>query len=78
VSAPPTDEELQAKTRYGVLHLVRLGGLGMVLLGIAIANAVVPAPVWLGWISAVGGLAGFFFAPPLLVRRWKAGDRGKR
>ena len=75
MSTPPTDPEAQAKTRYGTMQLVRILSLGAVLLGIAISRDVVPAPFWLGAGLAVAGLIGFFFGPPLMVRRWKEADR---
>lgn len=78
MSNDPTPEERQAAGRYSLLHLVRIVSLGLVITGIAIANAVLPAPYALGVVLAVGGLVAFFFAPPVLVRRWKAGDRGER
>lgn len=67
--------EAQAKHRYAILNLVRIGGLGLVLLGIAIARNIVPLPYLLGVVLAVAGLLGFFIAPTLLARRWKAADR---
>ena len=75
MTTPPTTPDAQAKTRYGTLQLVRILSLGTVLLGIAISRDVVPAPFWLGVLFAVGGLVGFFFGPPLMVRRWKEADR---
>lgn len=71
----PTDGEARARQRYGMMNAVRIGGLVLVLLGIAIAQGVVALPYPLGVVLAVGGLVGFFFAPPLLARRWKAADR---
>ncbi|EAQ29203.1 hypothetical protein NAP1_00485 [Erythrobacter sp. NAP1] len=70
-----TDEERErAQQRYVYLQLTRFAAIGAVLLGIAIARAVVPAPYWLGVALAVGGLVAFFFGPPLLARRFKARD----
>lgn len=75
MSNVPTPEERQAAERYGTLQWLRLGSLGLVIMGIAIANEVLPAPYVLGWVAAVAGLVAFFFGPPLLVRRWKESDR---
>jgi hypothetical protein len=74
---PPTPAERRAVQRVGLLHLMRLFSLGAVLMGFAISNEVLPAPYWLSWVFAVGGLTSFFFAPPLLARRWKAEDRAR-
>ena len=83
MTTPPTnpeDREAQelAQYRYGLLHIVRIFALGAVIGGIAIANAVLPAPYWFGVVLAVSGMIAFFFAPPLLAKRWKAGDPGER
>lgn len=71
----PTPEERRAVERVGLLHWLRLFSLGLVIVGFAIANEALPAPYWLSWVLAVGGLVAFFFGPPLLARRWKAADR---
>ena len=78
MSETESPEEIRAKQRVGLLHIVRLFSLGFVLMGFAIANDRLPAPYFLGWVFAVGGLASFFFTPPLLARRWKASDRGEK
>ena len=74
----PTPEEAQAARRYTVMNLLRLGAIVLVMAGIAITQDALPLPYALGVALAVTGLFAFFFAPPLLVRRWKAGDRGER
>lgn len=69
-------DEAVAARRFMVLGLVRIGAIAALLVGLMIARAVIDAPYWLGVALAVGGMAAFFFAPPLLAKRWKAGDRG--
>ncbi|QFT76985.1 hypothetical protein [Erythrobacter sp. THAF29] len=69
----PQDNEVLAKQRYTIMNLVRIGSLGAVICGIAIARAVIDLPYALGVALAVGGLIGFFFGPRLLARRWKSG-----
>jgi hypothetical protein len=70
-----TDEERErAQTRYALLQYTRFASIGAVLLGIAIAREVVPAPYYLGVGLAVAGLVAFFFGPPLLARKFKARD----
>lgn len=68
----PGDGEALARTRYAIMNAVRFGSLGAVILGIAIARAVIELPYALGVALAIGGLAGFFFGPRLLARRWKS------
>jgi hypothetical protein len=69
--------EARARQRYGLMNAARIGGLVLVLLGIAIARGVVALPYPFGVVLAVGGLFSFFFAPRMLARRWKAADRLK-
>ena len=66
--------EDRAARRFAAMQLVRFSSLACVIIGIAIANEALPLPYPLGVVLAVGGLLAFFFAPPLLVKRWKAGD----
>ncbi|MBD2842586.1 hypothetical protein [Erythrobacter rubeus] len=65
--------EALARKRYLLLNAVRIGSLGAILLGIAIARNVIDLPFALGVVLSVGGLIAFFFAPRTLARRWKAG-----
>jgi hypothetical protein len=70
-----TDQERErAQARYVWLQFTRFASIIAVLVGIAIARDVLPAPYWLGVVLAVGGLIAFFFGPPLLARRFKARD----
>ena len=76
---PPTpEEEAEAAKRFTVMNLVRMGSVAVLGIGILIAQEVIAAPYVAGVGLAVAGVAGFFFAPPLLVKRWKAQDRGEK
>lgn len=66
--------EMQARRRYLLTNLVRLGSLATVLAGLAMTRQVIPGPEMLGGAIALGGMLGFFFIPTLLVRRWKSQD----
>jgi uncharacterized membrane protein YhaH (DUF805 family) len=68
-------EEETARKRYIAMNAVRIGGIAVLLLGLAMARGVVPGPWWLGAFLAVDGLLAFFFLPTLMVRRWKRADR---
>jgi len=74
----PTPEEAIAAKRYMVMNLVRLGSIVAVVIGIAIARKVIDLPYAIGVALAIAGLIAFFFMPPMLVKRWKAGDRTDR
>ena len=74
MSTYPDPERERAQRRFVWLQIVRLGALAAVIVGIAIAQDALPAPYALGVALAVGGMLAFFFAPPLLARRFKARD----
>lgn len=67
-------EEETARKRYMAMNAVRIGGIAVLLIGVAMTRGVVPGPWWLGAFLAVDGLLAFFFAPRLLVRHWKKAD----
>jgi hypothetical protein len=67
--------EDQARTRFMVLNAVRLGGLALVLIALAIHFRKIPVPAELAYVLAALGLAEFFVLPGLLARRWRSADR---
>lgn len=71
----PDAAETVAAKRYYILGAVRIGSIAAVILGIAIARALIEAPYALGVVLAVAGMLAFFFGPPLLAKSWKAKDR---
>ena len=78
MSVPPMDpEEARAKSRYMVLNLARVGGIGVTIAGLAGVREVLPIPYILSVALVLGGILAFFFGPPLLVKRWKARDRAE-
>ena len=71
------DEEI-AKRRLLIYSLVRLGGLAIFFLGIAIFYTNLARPGgWpqLGAIVAIMGVIDSFFAPRLLKKAWDERDR---
>lgn len=68
------DEETAA-TRFGIMNAVRIGSVIVLGAGLAIVREVLAAPYALGVALAIAGVGGFFFAPSLLAKRWKAADR---
>lgn len=70
-------EEERAARRYMLTNIVRIAAILGVAVGIAIARDAIAAPYWFGVALAVGSVAAFFFAPALMVRRWKEADRGE-
>ncbi len=67
-----TPEEEQARTRFGILNLVRFSGVALVFAGIAnIAGKLLPdlAP-WFGYVLFFLGIFEFYALPILLKRHW--------
>lgn len=75
MSTYPDKEREIAQQRFVWLQVARFGGAAAMLLGLAMANKAVPGPWLLGVIITLAGFFAFFFGPPLLARRFKAGDR---
>lgn len=67
-------DEAQAKQRFVLLNLVRLGGLLMVLAAIAGHQGALPLPQPVSLILAGLGLFEFFFLPNILARQWRTRD----
>lgn len=68
------DENL-ARRRFAVLNVIRLGGLALVMFGLAITQGVIDLPRELGIALALIGLFDFFFVPRLFARRWHKSEK---
>lgn len=70
------DTDALAQKRYMIMNAVRIVAIGAVIVGIAIARSLVDLPYALGVVLALAGMIAFFFAPPMLAKKWKsdAGD----
>jgi protein-S-isoprenylcysteine O-methyltransferase Ste14 len=69
------------KRRFLVYSLVRIGGLAIFFLGMAIAYTdLVREGVWpqVGAVVAIMGVIDALFAPRLLKREWERQDREKQ
>ena len=69
-----TDDDKLARNRFMLLNLVRLGGLALILLGIAIHYGKIAAPEALAYALVIAGFADFFFVPNILSRNWRTRD----
>ena len=80
MSVPPPQKPLidaaeeKARARYTFLNMARIGGIAVAIAGIAGTREVLPLPYLVSVALAVLGILAFFFAPPLMVKRWKARD----
>ncbi|MFU7528842.1 hypothetical protein [Qipengyuania sp. ASV99] len=75
MTTPASPEEARAARRYMVMNAVRVLSILGVIGGLAIARGVIALPYALGAALAIVSMVAFFFAPPVLAKRWKAGDR---
>ncbi|MEM6858111.1 MAG: hypothetical protein AAF559_09590 [Pseudomonadota bacterium] len=80
MSVPPPNgpvmdaAEEKARARYTFLNMARIGGIAVAIAGIAGTRNVIPLPYVVSVALAVVGILAFFFAPSLMVKRWKARD----
>ncbi len=65
-------DETRARRRYMIMNVARLGGVALLMFGIAITQGVVDLPFALGAVIGVIGFADFFVLPLVLARVWKS------
>jgi hypothetical protein len=68
---PPEDQD-KARNRFMVINLMRIGGVAMILFGIAVLQGVFALPEWIAYIVIVLGLAETFVMPQVLARAWSS------
>ena len=69
-----TEDDARARNRFMVLNLVRLGGLALILVGIAVHYGKIAAPEPVAYALVIAGFADFFFVPNMLARSWRTRD----
>jgi hypothetical protein len=67
-------DETRARNRFWVLNAIRLGGVLLVMLGIAIRMEKIAYPQVAAYFFVVMGLVEFFFIPRLLKAHWRTRD----
>lgn len=60
-----------ARARHMMISLHRFLGVGLVLLGILVAQRVVEWPEPVGWTLIVLGIVDVFVVPLMLARMWR-------
>lgn len=68
--SPREQEDARDRQRFVIMNVARLGGLALVLLGIAITQGVFDLPFALGAALALLGVVDFFVLPLVLARAW--------
>lgn len=66
--------EARARQGFMAMNLARLGGLALLLGGIAATQGAINVAHEIGVIMAVAGFFGFFFLPRLIAKRIKSGQ----
>jgi type IV secretory pathway VirB2 component (pilin) len=72
VSEPNLLDDPLAMRRHMWISALRFAAIGVIMAGIAIAYGKIDAPDWLGFVAAIGGMIGFFYAPKFLASRWRS------
>lgn len=69
---PPVRDE--AERHFWIINMVRLTGVGLVILGLLMATGkLLPQlPFWAGYILVAVGLGDVFVIPVLLARKWRS------
>jgi hypothetical protein len=67
--------DAQAKGRFIVIQLMRVGGVAMVLFGIAVLRGLVQLPDVVGYVLIVMGIGEAFVVPQMLARLWRSERR---
>ena len=78
-SSPRETADKVARNRFIIMNVARIGGLAMVLVGMAMTRFVphLSAQWIVGAALAAIGLLEFFFLPTLIAKRFKALDRAR-
>lgn len=75
----PTPDEARARSRFIALNAMRVGGVVMVLLGIAVSQHKIDLPQWAAYLLIGLGMVEAFFVPAVFSRLWRSErDRGGR
>ena len=78
--SPREAAEAQARQRFIIMNIARIGGLVLVMFGIVMTRSApyLSAQWIIGAGLAVLGLLEFFFLPAIVAKRWKAADRKRK
>jgi len=61
-----------AKARFFILSLVRLAGVGLVIVGLLATQGAIPLPLEVGYGLILIGIVDVFVVPQVLARRWRS------
>ena len=69
-----SDDDALARNRFFALNAIRLSGLALVLVAIAIGYGRIDAPQYIAYVLGPIGLFEFFFLPKIVARKWRTPD----
>ncbi len=67
--------EVLARNRFMMIQLMRIGGVAMVLFGIAVLRGLVNLPDLAAYVLIVMGIGEAFVVPQMLARLWSSNKR---
>ncbi|PNU02961.1 hypothetical protein [Novosphingobium guangzhouense] len=72
MTAPSRDRD-PAALRFAIINLVRIAGVGFIVLGLLMTQGriLAGAPDWIAYLLIANGLADTFVIPTLLIRKWR-------
>lgn len=73
---PRPDPDQRAKSRFLAINAMRVTGVVMVLMGIAIVRGAIDLPDVAAYVLIALGLVEAFVAPAVLARAWSTKDQG--
>jgi hypothetical protein len=68
----PTPEEARARGRFIAINAMRVGGVVMILLGLAVSQGKFDLPLWTAYVLIVLGMAEAFIVPLVFSRIWRS------
>lgn len=68
-------DDARARNRFMVINAVRIGGVLMILAGLAISNGALDLPEPVAWALIALGMLETFLFPTLLARMWSGNER---
>lgn len=78
----PTPDEARARSRYIAINAMRVGGVVMILLGLAVSQGKFALPQWTAYLLIGLGMVEAFVMPLVFSRMWRSerdlgqGNRG--
>jgi hypothetical protein len=69
------DGDKLARNRFLMIQLMRIGGVAMVLFGIAVLRGMIDLPDLVAYVLIVMGIGEAFVVPHLLARLWSSDRR---